>query len=354
MLRNGGNMSKIICYVGSYSKPEEVGIHSYEIDTESLEYKEMYQANGIADPSYLCVDQKRGKLYSVMESFETDGEAGGALVSFSIEEAGLVKETQINIKGTLPCHIIQHKETGCLFTANYWSGNATMCSLNENKNATVLSDMVQHHGTGPNAERQEGPHAHFCGFSRDEDMLWVVDLGLDTVKCYDLDMENKLMIEKPEQDVALPKGVGPRHFVWNKDIDGLMYVVCELSSEVFVVDTKKQNKIIQSISTLPEGVTESACAAIRLSEDGKFLYVSNRGHDSIVVYRVKEDGSLDIVEITSVIGKTPRDFNLIEDLLLVANQDSDEIQILKVDRESGKLKDTGKAILCKKPSCIAF
>ena len=187
----------------------------------------------------------------------------------------------------------------------------------------------------------------------DKKGIWSVDLGIDAVKYYEIDLQHDKIIPHTEKDVHLPKGEGPRHFVLGKNNSNLMYIVCELSSKIYVVNNV-DNSIVQKISTLPDEVTNSTCAAIKMSENGKYLYVSNRGHDSIAVFEIKEDGLLSLIQIEKTVGKNPRDFSIYKKMLLIANQDTNSVNIFHVDENTGFIKNSGTYIECKSPVCIVI
>lgn len=344
-------MSKLNFYTGSYAKKGEESIIQFAIDKESLSYEKVKSITDAEEPSYVCLNEDKTKLYAAMELFQFNGEDGGAVATYDVFEDKMVKTTAVNSKGTLPCHIWFDGQRNCVYASNYWSGSISMYGLDENKNAVELKGMSQHSGTGPNVERQEGPHVHFSGPSQDGAGLWVVDLGIDRVKYYEL--KDQTLVSVEEKDLHLPAGAGPRHFVTSKLHNGLLYVVCELNSEIAVINTNDQT-IVQRISTLPSSTIESACAAIRISKNGKYIYASNRGHDSIAVFEVLEDGTLKCIQTIGTDGKNPRDFNLTDGLLLVANQDSNCISVFRYEEETGLLTSTKKTIPCCKPSCIAF
>lgn len=350
------SQNKLI-YAGSYAGMEERGIHAYELvqrDGEQPELKEVFGGTGVSNPSYLAVSSDGDFLYSVMEDMTYEGQCGGGIAAFKRNGDSLTLLNMRGTGGTLPCHLLLDERRRFLFAANYMSGSVSMFRLNPDGSAGELCDFKQHDGHGPNEERQEGPHVHFLGFSADEAGILCVDLGIDRIKYYRIDESGARLIPEEEKDILFPDGVGPRHFTANCRQKEILYVVSELSSEIFVVDTRvKHGKILQRISTLPESAGNSTCAAIHLSEDGRFLYASNRGDDSIAVFAVDEASCLlQLVEITGTEGRTPRDFCLCGSVLLSANQDSNTVIVFQVQKESGTISSTGESVDCKAPVCL--
>jgi 6-phosphogluconolactonase len=289
-----------------------------------------------------------------MEDMEYQGKPGGGLAVLSCGNDSLEKINSLGTKGKLPCHILLDEKHHYAFVSNYMSGSLAMFSLREDGRLDRLCDLKQHEGKGTHPTRQEGPHVHFAGLDPHSEGLWCVDLGQDKVIYYQIDTQTESLRHCPQKDLAFPGGCGPRHFVIPKAAPDRMYVVCELSSEVFVIDLKGEKpEILQRISTLEETNPGSTCAAIKCSEDGRFLYASNRGDDSIAVYEVEEHtGLLHRIQIQKTGGKSPRDFLILEDLLLAANQDSDTITCFFRDENTGKLSPEGESIRCHAPVCL--
>ncbi|MGN1142140.1 MAG: lactonase family protein [Oliverpabstia sp.] len=343
-------------YVGTYAEKEQIGIHGLNIKRMSdgkIELKETAGGSGVSNPSYLTASADGRFLYAVMEDMTYDGKIGGGVAALEIEESSLKLMNTRGTDGTLPCHILLDEQRGYIFTANYMGGSISMFHLENDGSIGEMCDFHQLKGSGPNKERQEKSHVHFLGFTSDKNGIWAVDLGDDKVKYYDIDERNSKLIAREERDIVMPGGVGPRHFVQNIHKKEIMYIVCELSSEIYVVECGESgNRIIQSISTLPDGVIDSTCAAIHISEDNRFIYASNRGDDSIAVYKIKEDYTLELVEIAKTNGRTPRDFCLIQGLAICANQDSNSITIFKIDETTGKLIDMYYNYSCKSPVCL--
>lgn len=341
-------------YVGVYSESQEVGIHKFQINPVTPTV--LTESNGAAalNPSYLTITPQTGRMYVVLETMTYEEQPGGAVAAFDLDSAEPKLLGIRHTRGTLPCHLLVDEQRGYIFTANYMSGSISMFCLNTDGSIGELCDYIQHEGRGQDDSRQEGPHVHYIGIASDDLGIWCVDLGLDQIKYYEVDDVHSRLIAKKEKDLVLPAGSGPRHFVMDKKRSNIMYIVCELTSEVIVVSCEKEGGLIlQRISTLPPEAPPSTCAAIRLSADSRFLYVSNRGHDSIAVFKLHViNRKLELVEIVKTVGKNPRDFTFWKTSLFIANQFSNEIRTFDVDLESGRIRDSGYSVQCHEPVCL--
>lgn len=342
-----------ILYAGTYSSEKEPGISGYICD-ETQKCVCVCQGTGIENPSFLTVSSDHVYLYAVSETMTYDGQQGGSIAAFQMKDGSLKLLNQTGTTGTLPCHVLLDERRKYLYVSNYMSGSLSMFQLLQDGSIGAMCDFHQHEGVGINPDRQEGPHVHFAGFSEDYNGIWCVDLGIDTVRYYEINEKEAKLISKPQWDIHLPGGVGPRHFVLHPQRRDIMYLVCELSSEVFVVDCSRQkNIILQRIPTLVPGTEGSSCAAIKISEDGAYLYASNRGDDSIAVYAADSQTKLlTLVEITKTNGCTPRDIWLKDELLFAANQESQTITIFHRDANTGMLRLSDQYIACNTPVCL--
>lgn len=339
-------MSKIEIIIGTYGTKNEENIILYEMDLSTLNCKKRWVINDIENASYLYLEKNKNILYSVIENNEYLEKIGGGLIAYKLHKTSKpVKITSVNTGGKLPCHLMVDQKNKYAYVSNYLSGNISMFEIDIETKSITLVDTIQHYGKSINLERQEGPHTHFVSLE-DEDKLCVVDLGTDSIIYYRIDSNRRKLLPLSEKIINFPKGSGPRHFVCGKN--GIKYVVCELSSEVIVVDFK--GKILQRISTLMDSKIKSTCAAIKIDLCNNFLYASNRGDDSIAVFKILENFLLELIQIKKVLGKTPRDFTIFDNYIFVGCQDSDCINIFSL--ENGKIKNLEKKLYCKKPSCI--
>lgn len=346
------NINKLI--VGSYCNEDEAGMGVYDFRLSDGSMACRGKVRGLKNPSYLTKTEDGKNMYAVIEVPAFREERGGAAASFSIEDGKLQLLNMVGTKGEDPCYILVDDEKKYLYTANYTGGSVSMFELEEDGSIARLCDIRYHAGSGPNKERQEAPHVHCLGFSKDKEGLWCADLGLDAIKYYRIDKENGLLFPEENRDIMLPKGTGPRHFVMDRNRSNRMFVICELTSEIMAIRIEQfGGTVLQRISTLQEPAPGNTCAALKLSEDGNFLYASNRGNDSISVYSIGiEDRRLQLLETVKTNGQAPRDFLLWDKYLVAANQKSDSLTVFIRDLETGCLTGTGKEISCQSPVCI--
>ena len=337
-------MEKLV--IGTYCHGGENSLFSAAFDETTGRLSLTGGCALVDDPSYL-VPGKDGTLYAVSETqdFEAKKNSGGIA---ALKKAGdgfqlLAAEPTL---GSAPCHLVFNADESMLYVSNYMGGSI---SVFETMPTLRLTQTIPHHGSGPNEKRQESAHVHFCGFASES--LFSADLGLDTLKCYH-PFKNTL-IPDASGDICLKKGSGPRHFILSTLYPNTLFVVCELSNEVMMVDISAPGgTLLQTLSTLPTP-SNSTCAAIKQSADGRFIFVSNRGHDSIAVFKLAEGKrEMTLYDIVKCEGLTPRDFLVLDHHLLICNQDSNDITVFTFDSKSGKLAFTGERTLVKKPVCI--
>ncbi|MDO4292551.1 MAG: lactonase family protein [Eubacteriales bacterium] len=338
--------------VGSYAKEQEQGIHIFRLETNPWRLEPAGGQGGISNPSYLAVSADGRNVYAVMEDMEYEGQFGGGVASFKWQENRLIPLNKKPTGGTLPCHLLPDQSGRALYVSNYMSGSLSMFRLEPDGSLSDRTDLDQHTGHGPNPERQEGPHVHFAGFEEQGTKLYCSDLGLDRLCCYRPDPVLGHLGRCPEEDIAMPGGVGPRHFAVLPSHPGWLYAVGELSSELYAVE-QKSGRIAQRLSTRESFAKSNTCAAIKASPDGKYLYISNRGDDSIAVFAVgNAPDALTRIQCMPAGGRTPRDLLVLEDAVLAANQDSDSISVFSRDPETGLLSGPVLCRDCPSPVCL--
>ncbi|WP_018749909.1 lactonase family protein [Paenibacillus sanguinis] len=339
-------------YVGTYAEKSEPGIYLCELELRSGKIRKLREQAGIANPSFLIADAKARRLYAVSE--RSDGQVAGYAVD--PQEGSLTMlGTTASTEGADPCHLaLRRGAERHLLAANYSSGDINVFALDSGGAPGEMTSRVRHQGSSVNAERQESAHAHSAVPSPDGRFAFVSDLGMDQVIIYRLEGGR---LER-HGEVHLPPGAGPRHFVIHPS-QRFAYGINELNNSLttYTFDSERGHlEVVQHIHSLPEDYTgENYPADIQLSPDGRFVYGSNRGHDSVVGFRIHPDtGHLYDPSWTAAGGNWPRNFAMLANYALVANQYSDNIAVLRRDELTGRLELTGQSLAISKPSCIAL
>jgi len=342
-------------YVGNYTtKTTSKGIYEFTFDPATGKMSGLELAGETKDPSWVIVHPSGKYLYAANERGKDS-----SISAFAIEpKSG--KLTLLNALPALgedPCHLAIDRTGKFLLTANYSSGNvAVFPILSDGKlggHTALVTDQGQ---PGPNTKRQEGPHAHWIGASEHNRFVYVSDLGLDKVFVYKFDATTGTLADAGSA-VAKP-GTGPRHVAFSSD-GKFMYVLGELESTVTVfANDKGAFRSVQNVPMLPTGFSgRNDAAEIEIHPSGKFLYASNRGHDSIVVFAIDpKQGTLTQVQDIPTGGQEPRHFALdpTGKFLLAENQNTNAIVEFRVDQATGKLTPTGETLSVTSPICISF
>jgi 6-phosphogluconolactonase len=356
--------SNYLLFVGTYTntKARSKGIYVYHYNASSGQLTALGVAAETPNPSYLAVDPRHRFLYAVNELQDYKGEKSGAVTAFSIDRTRgkLSKLNEIASRGEDPCYISLDKTGNYVLVANYTSGNIAAFRVQKDGSLGEASGFIQHHGSGPNRQRQEGPHAHYIQTTADNRFAVVADLGLDKLLVYRLDAGNGSLTpnEPPAADVA--PGEGPRHVAFAPN-NKFAYSVNELRSSVtaFTFDASAGVlKAFQTVSTLPKDYSgQNDGAEIHLDRSGRFLYTSNRGHDSIAQFSIDQStGRVTLVHNFSIQGKTPRDFELdpAGTHLLVAGQDTNNVVVFRINPATGQLSPTGQNVEVPSPVDLTF
>lgn len=348
-------------YIGTYTGGESQGIYMAGFNPDSGSLSDLQLAAETDNPSFLAHHPSQDVVYAVNETASFKGEPGGGLSAFKIDpDTGLLKLiNQGNTGGGAPCHLVVDSEGKHVLVANYSGGNVAVFKIQANGGIEKRTDIKQHVGSSQHS-RQKGPHAHGIYLSQDQRFCLVTDLGLDKVLIYQFDRETGTLSIPPQASASTAPAAGPRHFAIHPT-EKWAYAINELNNTVTVFDFDPATgglEVRESYSTLPSDFTgTSHTAEIVVSPDGKFLFGSNRGHDSIVVYAIDPaHGKLTCIEHELTGGKTPRNFAVdpTGQWLLAANQGSDSIVVFSINRDSGELTPTGTKLSVPKPVCVLF
>ena len=338
-------------YLGSYTKKESKGIHQIILDTEKGVLRDYQLIAEVDSPTYLTLSTSKDSLYSVSKEGN-----GAGVTSFQRQSDGHYQKKSSNTSEEVtPCYISYDEERCLLYTASYHKGYVSVYKEKED-DSIELVDRIQHHGSSVH-ENQKSPHVHYSDLTPDHNYLLVCDLGTDGLYTYEILEDGKL--KEVSRYTAKP-GTGPRHLVFHPN-GRTVYLLGELSSEIEVLEYERKDgsfTFVDRISTIPNSYTSfNGAAAIRVSKDGKYVYSSNRGHDSLAVFRVSDtDQTLSLIEIVPSEGNTPRDFNFSpnEGHIIVGHQDSDNLTLFKRDSLTGTLTLLQKDVYAPECVCITY
>jgi len=347
-------------YVPTYTSGKSEGIYLYRFDLSDGSLKRVGVTGGVSNPSYLALDRARRFLYAVEETEEFEGEKSGAVSAFAFErtDGSLRFINRQASKGGAPCYVTTDDAGRFVLVANYLGGNVAVLPVLKGGGLGKAIDIEQDTGSGPNTSRQEGPHAHCIVLDASNRHAYACDLGTDKVMVYDFDSRRGSLTPNAQASVNLKPGAGPRHLT----LDGAgrhVYVLNELVSTVTAFAREGKTGALRELKTYPmlpaDFRGENTGADIHLTPDGRFLYCSNRGHDSIATFRADaRDGELTPAGHTPTGGSTPRNFTVDPTgrFLLVANQRSDSVVTFRIDPSTGALTPTGHTAEIPSPVCL--
>lgn len=335
-------------FVGTYTDGDSEGIYTYAFDAKTGELSNQKLAAKLTNPSYLAISEDKNNLYAVQETADFDS-LGGGVTAFSLNDDILEFQNSMGTQGAHPCHVSLSRD-GHLAVANYTGGNLSVFALNDDGSLADNPQIIDHKPL----DTVKTSHAHMAQF--DAYGLMVTDLGLDAIKRYVKKDGTFVPAEQPS--IPFADGAGPRHFTYGKN-GKMLYVINELNSTISVFENVENGNYqeIQVVPTLAADFDgESFCADLHLSPDGKFLYGSNRGENTIVIFAVDEDsGQLELVGRESVHGDWPRNFSMDPsgEFLLVANKKTSNIAVFQREKENGTLTFLNE-ISHPNPVCLVF
>ena len=345
---------------GTYTRTDSEGIYTYRMDPESGALDRLSVVSGIENPSFLALHPSGRYLYAVSEIGEFEGRKTGTVSAYSIDSAS-GQLSFLNLQpsaGAVPCHLVVDQAGRNLLLATYTGGTVASFPIDSEGRLGPATSVIQHEGSSVDPVRQTGPRAHSINLDPHDRFAVAADLGTDEVLVYRFDSGTGVLEPNSPPSSPVAPGAGPRHFAFHPD-GRFGYVINEMGSTVtaFRYDGDKGTlDPIQTITTLPEdfeGVTHTA--EVRVHPSGRFLYGSNRGHDSIAVFSIdQETGRLTARGHESTRGKTPRNFEIdpTGTWLLAANQGSDSVVVFRIDSETGSLEASGQTVEVPMPVCI--
>jgi 6-phosphogluconolactonase len=351
---------ELALYVGTYTSGASEGIYLYRLDLADGSLKHAGTTAGVVNPSYLTLGPSRRFLYAVNEVEEFGGAASGAVSAFAVDQrTGTLRFlNQRPSKGGAPCYVTVAATGRFVLVANYLGGNVAVLPVGRDGSLGEAIDVEQDEGSGPNRERQEAAHAHFIMLDRENRFAYTCDLGTDKVMVYRFDQRTGSLNPNAPPSVKMKPGAGPRHLAFHPR-GHFVYVLNELDSTVTALahdPARGTLRELQTLSALPKDFTGANTGAdIHITPDGRFLYSSNRGHDSLACFAVNaRTGALRFVGHTPTEGKTPRNFVIDPTgrFLLVANQKSDTVVTFRLDSLTGALQPTGQTARVPSPVCL--
>ena len=358
------NAKEFLAYIGTYTGAKSKGIYVARFDPASGRLGAPELAAETVSPSFLAIHPNQGFLYAANETGDFAGKKSGAVSAFGID-SHTGKLTQLNQQpsgGDGPCHVAVDQTGKTVLVANYGGGSVEALPIKPDGSLDAPTSFIQHSGSSVDKQRQEGPHGHFITTDAANRFALACDLGLDKVVVYKFDPANSSLVANDPPSASVAPGSGPRHLAFHPG-GRYAYVINEMKCTMtaFSYDPARgELKEVQNLSTLPGGETlkpNYSTAEVEAHPSGKFLYGSNRGHDSIVVFATDPaTGKLTYVENVSTQGKTPRSFGIdpTGNYLLAANQDSDNLVVFRIDQKTGRLASTGTSIEVGKPVCVKF
>jgi len=346
-------------FVGTYTEGGSEGIYSFSLDPVTGQLKDDGLAAKTNNPSFLALTSNGKFLLSVHETKGENGSTMGYVESFAVkkDDDRVTSIGKVSSGGAHPCYVSVN-QNGYVLAANYTGGNVALFRINDSGKLSDTLDVQQHYGSGPNKARQAEPHVHSAFFEPGSDRIFVADLGIDQVSVYKIDNLGARLIKAAVPAINMTPGSGPRHLAFHPKMK-VLYVVSELACSVTVVTMNADGSFttVETVSALPPGYDKpNTCADIHITRDGRFLYASNRGCNSIAIFSVDpKNGQIVQIGQESTRGDGPRNFTLSpdENYLLVANQNTQDIVAFRRDPNTGKLQfaDQIKAF---KPVCLLF
>lgn len=352
-----------LVYVGTYTRGgKSKGIYTLKLNMKTGTLSQVGVTEGVVNPSFLAIHPSNKFLYAVGEISEFDGQPTGGVTAFAIapKDGSLTKLNEKSSGGAGPCHLVVDATGKNVLVANYGGGSVACLPINADGTLEDASSFIQHKGSSVNEQRQSGPHGHSINLSLDNKFAFAADLGLDKVLIYAFDAEKGRLTPNDPAAVEVKPGSGPRHFAFHPS-GKYAYVINEMALTVtaFKYDAQQGRlDTLQTISTIPDADRNQqglSTAEIRVHPSGKFLYGSNRGHDTIAAFSIhQETGELTYIENESTQGKTPRNFFIdpTGTYLLAENQSTDSIVVFRINQGTSELEPTGNSIEIPAPVCI--
>jgi len=347
-----------LIFISAFTSGDAGAIHAYQLDADTGGLELVHRTTDVEHPFFMAVSPDQRFLYSI-HALQFGAKENEEVAAYEINgrTGQLSLLNRRSTLGTASCYLDVDATGKTVLVANYSTGNVAALPVGKDGTLGDASSFVQHAGSSVDPARQQGPRAHCIVASPDNRFVFAADLGLDQILAYRLDAKTSQLSPNRQAFVRTPPGAGPRHLTFHPN-GKYLYAINELKNSVTLFDYVDGTGMLieqQTISTLPEDFDgTSHCADLKITPDGRYLYGTNRGHDSIAGYRIGDEGQITLIGIESSLGKGPQNMAITPDgkLLLCANLPGDNVAVFRIDSGSGKLKSVGDPLSMPKPSCI--
>jgi 6-phosphogluconolactonase len=349
----------LMLFVSAFAPGDDGAINAYQLNLEDGQLKAVHHNVGAENPFFLALSPDGKTLYSIHAPGTFGGKEPEQVAAYRIEgnTGQLILRNRQSARGAAACYLDVDATGKSVLLANYSTGSVASFPIRDDGSLGEAATFVQHAGSSVDRARQEGPHAHCFVVSPDNRFAFAADLGLDQIRSYRLDAATAKLTPNRQAFVRTPPGAGPRHLTFHPN-GKRVYVINELANSVtgFDYDAALGMLIeLDTIATLPPDFTgKSYCADLKITPNGRFLYGTNRGHDSIAAYRIADDGRLTLIGIEPSLGNGPQNLAITPDgaWLLCANMPGNNLAVFRIDQTTGALKPIGEPVKMKSPSCI--
>ena len=350
--------TKALVCIGSYSKADKESIHLFQLNLNDGSINKIGAIGGLINPSFLKIHQNGKFLYAVNEVGDFQGKKSGGVTAFSLDvkNGKIAKLNQQPSGDTHPCHLTIDSKGKYVLVAHYGGGSTTVLPIRDNGHIGQVTSKIKHKGSSVHP-RQKAPHAHAIHVGPNNKFAFAPDLGLDKVLVFEFDENSGNIKETKFYGAEVAPGSGPRHFGFHPN-GKFAYVINEISQTItsFIYKPKRGKlRSIQTLSTVPHPVKGNSTAEILVHPNGKFLYGSNRGHNSIAMFRINEKkGILTSIGHEPIRGEIPRNFGIdpTGQFLLAAGQRSNNVNVFRINLDTGRLKFTGHSVKVSQPVCV--
>jgi 6-phosphogluconolactonase len=352
------NADDPLVYISAFAAADDGAIHAFRLDPATGLLNSVHRTTDAEHPFFMAVSPDRRFLYSI-HATEFGGEEHEQVAAYEIEgRSGRLKLlNRQSARGAGSCYLDVDATGQTVLVANYSTGSVAALPVREDGSLGEAASFVQHAGSSVDPARQTGPFAHCITISPDNRFAYAADLGQDKIVGYQLIADTAKLSPARQSFVRTPPGAGPRHLTFHPNGKHL-YAINELKNSVTLFDYIAESGMLierRTISTLPDDFDgTSHCADLKITPDGRFLYGTNRGHDSIAAYAIGDDGQLTRIGMEASLGAGPQNLAITPDgkLLLCANMRGDNVVVFRIDGQTGGLKAIGEPVSMPKPSCI--